>query len=88
MNLTEAVIKRHLKTLKNIAVRLGRPYSQTISANDGDGLWLDVLPNGLKTWMFRYRTNRGTRRHVELGQYPTMSLGAARARRNEVAASC
>ena len=88
MNLTKAGIRRHLKTLKNIAVRLGKPFSKTFSINDGDALWLDVLPTGVKTWMYRYRVNKGTRRRVALGQYPKMSLQAARAKRNELAASC
>lgn len=87
MNLTESAIRRHMRNLKYIAQLLGKPLTGTGSLNDGDGLCLDVLPSGIKTWMYRYRVNKGTRRQVVLGQYPQMSLRAARAKRDAIAAT-
>lgn len=42
------------------------------------GLALRVTPNGAKTWCFRYKRS-GKMSRVTLGEYPVMSLAAARA---------
>jgi integrase len=52
--------------------------------SDGKGLSLDVLPSGKMSWMFRYRLN-GKQERVTLGQYPDLSLKAARDRRDDLA---
>jgi len=52
--------------------------------SDGSGLYLDVLPSGKKSWIFRYRCN-GEQQRVTLGRYPVVTLKAARKRRDELA---
>lgn len=47
---------------------------------DGLGLYVRVMPNGTKTFIFRYTYGR-FRRKLALGTYPEMSLAQARAAR-------
>jgi integrase len=51
---------------------------------DGNGLSLDILPSGKKSWLYRYRIN-GAYGRVTLGRYPDLSLKAARRKRDELA---
>ncbi len=41
------------------------------------GLYLRVMPSGVKSWAVRYRAN-GKQRRLSLGKYPAVSLAAAR----------
>jgi hypothetical protein len=56
-----------------------KPRAARYMESDGKGLSLDVLPSGKMSWMFRYRLN-GKQERVTLGQYPDLSLKAARDR--------
>lgn len=58
--------------------------AKRIQVADGNGLSLDIMPTGKKTWLYRYRLN-GAYGRVTLGPYPDLSLKAARIRRNEMA---
>lgn len=49
---------------------------------DGQGMYLDVRPNGAKYWRLRYRLH-GKQKLLALGVYPEISLKEARERRNE-----
>ena len=46
------------------------------------GLYLRLLPGGGRSWVFRYRTGGGGRsakvRSIKIGNYPTLSIDAAR----------
>ena len=44
---------------------------------DGDGLYLRVRASGRKTWLVRYWEG-GKERRLTLGDYPAVSLQAAR----------
>lgn len=46
------------------------------------GLFLEVSPNGSKTWQYRYSIN-GKQERVKLGKYPAMTLNQARIKRSE-----
>lgn len=46
------------------------------------GLFLEVSPNGSKTWQYRYSIN-GKQERVKLGKYPAMTLNQARSKRSE-----
>lgn len=46
------------------------------------GLFLEVSPNGSKTWQYRYSIN-GKQERVKLGKYPTTTLNQARIKRSE-----
>jgi integrase len=49
--------------------------------SDGRGLSLDVLPSGVKSWLYRYRLN-GKYGKVNLGHYPDLPLKTAREKRD------
>ena len=67
--------------IKGLKPKAGARYSKA----DGNGLLLDVTPGGVRSWVFRYRLN-GNREKVVLGRYPDLSLKAARAERDKLAA--
>src|ERR1035441_586823 len=61
-----------------------KPQAKRYLVSDDGGLSLDVLPSGKMAWLFRYRQG-GKQERVTLGQYPALSLKAARAARDEKA---
>jgi integrase len=67
--------------IKGLKPKAGMRYSKAA----GGGLLLDITPGGVRSWVFRYRLN-GWREKLVLGHYPDLSLKAARARRDELAA--
>jgi integrase len=72
MPLTDA----HIKALQ--------PRESRYLITDGRGLSLDVLPSGVKSWMYRYRLD-GSYGKVTLGRYPDLTLKAARDKRDQFA---
>ena len=52
---------------------------------DGQGLNIEILPSGKRSWIFRYRL-KGKPERVVLGRYPDMSLKRAREERAKKAA--
>ncbi|SMG27431.1 tyrosine-type recombinase/integrase [Dethiosulfovibrio salsuginis] len=50
---------------------------------DSDGLYLEILPSGTKSWKVRFTVN-GTTIRKTLGRYPDISLKEARLRRDEI----
>lgn len=61
-----------------------KPKAAQYTVPDGNGLYLLVLPSGVKSWQVRYRTQDGKGRRVVIGDYPAMSLADARIRAAEV----
>ncbi len=59
-----------------------KPKDMRYTVSDGQGLTLEVLPSGSKSWRYRYRHN-GKLEKVSLGRFPALSLKAARSRRIE-----
>ena len=49
---------------------------------DGDGLYIELRPNGGKWWRFKYRFG-GKEKLLSFGTYPEVPLALARARRTE-----
>jgi len=49
---------------------------------DGDGLYIELRPNGGKWWRFKYRFD-GKEKLISFGTYPEVPLALARARRTE-----
>ena len=72
MPLTET----HIKNLK--------PRSSVYAMSDFEGLSLEVLPSGSRSWRYRYSLH-GKAEKVSVGRYPAVSLVAARKRREEYA---
>jgi hypothetical protein len=52
---------------------------------DGRGLSIEVLPSGIKTWIFRYRTSSGRQERLTMARYPDLTLAGARKERDRLA---
>jgi hypothetical protein len=76
--LTDNEIRRY-DSLKN------RPQKRLLLSDRG-GLALDVLPSGVRSWVFRYRSKAGVRSKVTIARYPDLRLRAAREERDKLAA--
>jgi integrase len=50
---------------------------------DGNGLYLQITPGGVKSWIVRYMI-RGRARYMGIGPFPAVSLAEARQRAGEV----
>jgi integrase len=70
-----------------------RPLTDTVCKNakskdkkyklaDGEGMYLEVRPNGSKYWRLKYRFN-GKEKMLALGVYPAITLAAAREKRRD-----
>ena len=56
-----------------------RPYKLT----DGGGLYVQVMPSGIKTWRFRYVLG-GAAGDLRIGRYPEIGVADARDRHFEL----
>ncbi len=68
-------------------VEKAKPGEKVRRLKDGDGLFLEIKPTGVKMWRYRYRkpiTGKDTM--LALGKYPAVSLADARKRRGEAEA--
>ena len=63
--------------LTDIEVRNAKPKEKPYKLTDGKGLHLHVATSGKKTWRYRF-TLAGTESIFVLGEYPALSLEAAR----------
>ncbi|UNP31259.1 Arm DNA-binding domain-containing protein [Lysobacter gummosus] len=63
--------------LTDKALRAIKPQACICNIADGDGLSLEVWPNGGRYWRFRYRF-AGKAKRLSLGVYPEVSLKEAR----------
>ncbi len=59
-----------------------KPEEKTYSLNAGDGLFLEVLPNGSKRWRFRY-SHGGKRKLISMGVFPAVGLQDAKVSRDK-----
>lgn len=72
------------RPLTDAQVRQARPREKEYNLADGDGLFLRVKPSGTRTWLLNYfKPFTRTRTNIAIGQYPAVSLSAARQRRTE-----
>ena len=63
-------------------VEAAKPKDKAYKLADGGGLYLFVKPNGSRYWRLKYRID-GKEKLLALGVYPTISLAAARSKRDE-----
>lgn len=56
-----------------------KPSATRREEYEGGGFGIRISPNGLKTWVYRYKMN-GVTEKLTLGHYPTMSLASAKKR--------
>jgi integrase len=67
-------------SLTDLQVKKMAPKSRRYEVFDGNrGLYIRILPSGVKAWMYRYSLD-GVRRRMSFGQYPGVSLAQARTR--------
>ena len=69
-------------TLTDTRARTAKPSAKPYKLSDGGGMYLLVKSDGARYWRLDYRYG-GKRRTLALGVYPTVSLSAARACREE-----
>jgi integrase len=68
--------------LSDTAVKKAKPEAKAYRMADGDGMYLEVAPNGSKYWRLKYR-HAGKEKRLALGVYPEISLKDARGRRED-----
>lgn len=56
-----------------------KPLTKRYEEYEGGGFGIRITPNGIKTWIYRYKMNGKTDK-LTLGHYPTMSLANAKKR--------
>lgn len=64
--------------LNDIQIRNWVSKGEPIARSDGDGLTFTLSSAGTATWVLRYRIGKGRRRELTIGNYPDISLVAAR----------
>jgi integrase len=67
--------------LTDTAIRNAKPREKTYTLGDGEGMYLEVMPNGTKFWRMAYRQPNGRKNRLTFGRYPVVSLAEARTRR-------
>jgi hypothetical protein len=67
--------------LTDTAIRNAKPREKTYTLGDGEGMYLEVMPNGTKFWRMAYRQPNGRKNRLTFGKYPVVSLAEARIRR-------
>lgn len=68
--------------LTAIQCKTAQPKDKPYKLTDGQGLYLEVSPNGKKHWRFQYRFGN-KRPRLALGPFPEVSLQEARDRREQ-----
>ena len=68
--------------LRDLQCRNVKPRASAYRLRDGGGLFLQIKPNGLKYWQFRYMKPDGREGLIQIGPYPRVTLDAARTARN------
>lgn len=63
-----------------------KPRDTRYRVTDSDGLLLEVMPSGTRFWRYRYTLNGVRSAPLTIGEYPHISLAAARKQRDEWAA--
>jgi integrase len=69
-------------SLSDIQLRALKPSQTPQRVFDGDGLYVEVRPNGAKWWRFKYRFEE-KEKLISFGTYPDVPLSLARKRRAE-----
>lgn len=68
--------------LTDSAIKAAKPKEKPYKLTDGQGLYLEVMPNGSKLWRLKYR-HADKEKRLAFGAYPTVPLQKARQRRDE-----
>ncbi|AOE87947.1 tyrosine-type recombinase/integrase [Pseudomonas sp. TCU-HL1] len=68
--------------LTDSAIKAAKPKEKPYKLSDGQGLYLEVMPNGSKLWRLKYR-HADKEKRLAFGAYPAVPLQQARKRRDE-----
>ena len=68
--------------LTELECKHAKPKDKPYKLADGQGMYLEVAPNGSKYWRLKYR-HLGKERRLAFGVYPEVSLAEARDKRAE-----
>jgi hypothetical protein len=60
-----------------------KPREKTYKMFDGDGLYLEILPSGSKSWRLKYNF-QGKDKRLSFGRYPEIGLADARQHRDKM----
>jgi integrase len=60
-----------------------KPKEKPYKLSDGKGLYLEVMPTGSKLWRLKFKQANGKENRLTYGNYPAMSLAAARIEREK-----
>lgn len=74
---------RKITPLSDFAIKAAKPKDKPYKLFDGQGLYLDITPNGSKLWRLKYRFAGQEKTPLSFGAYPDLSLVKARQRRSE-----
>lgn len=66
--------------LNDLQLRRLIAAGQALAKSDGDGLTFTLSAAGTASWVLRFRLSGGRRKEVTIGNYPDISLSAARER--------
>lgn len=67
--------------LTDTAIRNAKPREKTYTLGDGEGMYLEVMPNGTRFWRMAYRQPNGKKNRLTFGKYPEVPLAEARDKR-------
>lgn len=68
--------------LTDVKIRQAKAHDKVLKLTDGNGLYLEVKPNGSKLWRYRYKID-GKENLYAIGEYPAVTLLDARKAREE-----
>lgn len=77
-------MSRQVTPLSNTQIAKAKPQDKEYNLADGRGLYLRVMPQGSKRWIFNYLTPFAKKRtNISFGAYPEVKLIQARAEREK-----
>lgn len=68
--------------LTDVKIRQAKATDKVLKLTDGNGLYLEVKPNGSKLWRYRYKIG-GKENLFAVGEYPSITLQDARKARDD-----
>lgn len=71
------------KPLTDIEARQAKSKEKIYTLSDGQGMYLEIFPTGVKKWRMAYRQANGKTNRLTFGTYPEVSLADARDKRAE-----
>lgn len=75
-------MSKRAQATTDAAIRNAKPESKQYRMTAGQGMYLQVMPNGSKLWRLKYRYG-GKEKVLSFGAYPDVTLSQARLKREE-----